>query len=383
MLLSMPYLGHSLSGWGLSFLSLCSILLLQRATGAGRELKFVTVVYRHGDRTPVSSYPKNIYPEVLWPQGYGQLTKQGMKQQHKLGRYLRKKYKNFLSRQYKRKEIYVLSTDTDRTIMSAQTNLAGLFPPKGEQVWNHRINWQPIPVHTLSRKNDQLLSYPILECPRFLKLLKETLDSSAFKLKLKNYMPLLGQIAPQLGYDVKTLLDVNNHKLWNAYDTLLVESIYNHPGPSWADQATMDKLKSLLELAVTAVFGDHKREEKARVQGGLLVKEILNQITKAATTSDPRKMMMYSAHDITIIALQSALDVFDKKLPPYAACHFFELYKEADGQYTIEMYYLTDITKGPAPLTLPGCSKACPLDKFKQLVAPIIVDDWKAECQKA
>ncbi|XP_060103698.1 lysosomal acid phosphatase-like [Heteronotia binoei] len=223
MIESVPYLAQSLSGFRFSLLSLCFFLLFQRATGAGRELKFVTTVYRHGDRSPISTFPTNPHKETTWNQGYGQLTRIGIKQQHKLGRFFRNKYGKFLSAEYKRKEIYVLSTDVDRTIMSAQSNLAGLYPPTGSQIWNHRIAWQPIPVHTLPRKYDQLLSYPRLDCPRFLKLLKESLDSAAFKVKLKDYMPFLGGIAPKLGYDVKTLLDVNNHKLWNAYDTLLVQ----------------------------------------------------------------------------------------------------------------------------------------------------------------
>ncbi|XP_015263064.1 PREDICTED: prostatic acid phosphatase-like [Gekko japonicus] len=339
MIVSVSCLGHSLSGFGFSFLSFCFVLLLQRATGAGRELKFVTAVYRHGDRSPVSTFPTNSYQESIWPQGYGQLTRDGIKQQYKLGRYLRKRYGTFLSLEYKRKEIYVLSTDVDRTIMSAQSNLAGLFPPTGGQVWNQRIAWQPVPVHTLPRKQDRLLYYPILDCPRFLKLLKETMDSGAFKLKLKDYMPFVGEIAPKLGYDVKTLLDVNSHKLWNAYDALLVQSLHKYRNDDWVEPSTMKKMKSLLEVAITAVFGDHKREEKSRLQGGLLVKAILEDITKAATSADPKKMAMYSAHDITIVALQSALDVFDKKLPPYAACHLFELYQEANGQVSTQMQH--------------------------------------------
>lgn len=37
-------------------------------------------------------------------------------------------------------------------------------------------------------------------------------------------------------------------------------------------------------------------------------------------------------HDTTVGALQMALGIFNGKLPPYAACQFFELYEESSGQ---------------------------------------------------
>uniref|UniRef100_A0A8C6Y2T1 acid phosphatase n=1 Tax=Naja naja TaxID=35670 RepID=A0A8C6Y2T1_NAJNA len=106
-------------------------------------------LYRHGDRSPLSSFPKNSVKEDAWPRGYGQLTKTGIQQAYNLGQWLKDRYKNFLSPSYKPKEIYVQSTDYDRTIMSAEVVLAGLFPPSAEEEWNPDIHWQPIPVHTV------------------------------------------------------------------------------------------------------------------------------------------------------------------------------------------------------------------------------------------
>ena len=64
--------------------------------------------------------------------------------------------------------------------MSAMSNLAGLYPPKGNQVWNPDILWQPIPVHTRDMANDNLLSSHA-ECPRFKQLYEEVLESKEIK----------------------------------------------------------------------------------------------------------------------------------------------------------------------------------------------------------
>ena len=72
--------------------------------------------------------------------------------QYRLGIYLQNRYmndSNLLNETYSRYEIYVRSTDVNRTLMSAQANMAGLYPPQGKQIWNQDILWQPIPVHTV------------------------------------------------------------------------------------------------------------------------------------------------------------------------------------------------------------------------------------------
>lgn len=63
---------------------------------------------------------------------------------------------------YSPQDIYVRSTDVDRTLMSAASNLAGLYPPEGDQKWNRNIDWQPIPIHTVPEKMDEVLMFLVL-----------------------------------------------------------------------------------------------------------------------------------------------------------------------------------------------------------------------------
>ena len=48
----------------------------------------------------------------------------------------------------------VRSTDVDRTLMSAESQMSALFYPTPEQQFNQTITWQPIPVHTVPTTDD-------------------------------------------------------------------------------------------------------------------------------------------------------------------------------------------------------------------------------------
>ncbi|XP_075861477.1 prostatic acid phosphatase isoform X2 [Microcebus murinus] len=309
-----------------------------------KELKFVTLLFRHGDRSPIETFPNDPIKESSWPQGFGQLSQLGMEQHYELGQYIKKRYSKFLNESYKHQQIYIRSTDVDRTLMSAMANLAALFPPEGASIWNPSLLWQPIPVHTVSLPEDQLLYLPFRSCPRFQELESETLKSEEFQKRLRPY-----------------------------------KSIHNFTLPTWATEDTITKLRELSELSLLSLYGIHKQKEKSRLQGGVLVNEILNHMKSVTQGSSYRKLVMYSAHDTTVSGLQMALDVYNGMLPPYASCHFMELYLDK-GQYFLEMYYRNETQHEPYPLTLPGCTHSCPLEKFAELVAPVIPQDWSAEC---
>ncbi|XP_011370515.1 prostatic acid phosphatase isoform X1 [Pteropus medius] len=357
----------------LSFLLLLSFWL-DRSVVA-KELKFVTLVFRHGDRSPIETFPNDPIKESSWPQGFGQLTQLGMEQHYELGEYLKTRYGKFLNESYKHQQVYIQSTDVDRTLMSAMTNLAALFPPEGISVWNPSLPWQPIPVHTVPLSEDRLLYLPFRNCPRFQQLQRETLKSEEFQKRLQPYKDFVETLPKLAGYHGKDLFGI-----WSkVYDPLFCERVHNFTLPSWATGDAMTKLKELSELSLLSLYGIHKQKEKSRLQGGVLIDEILNNMERATQPLNHRKLVMYSAHDTTVSGLQMALDVFNGILPPYASCHLMELYLEK-GEYFVEMYYRNETQHEPYPLTLPGCTHSCPLRKFAELVASVIPQDWPTEC---
>lgn len=83
---------------------------------------------------------------------YGQLTSTGIEQQHRLGQYIRTRYDSILSSTFTPREIVVRSTDYDRTLMSAQSNLVGLYPVMN--ISSDQVPIQPIPIHTIPTAED-------------------------------------------------------------------------------------------------------------------------------------------------------------------------------------------------------------------------------------
>lgn len=94
------------------------------------------------------------------------MTRDGKRQSHELGKWFRRRYDGILSGRYSANDVYVQSTDVDRAIMTAQTNLAALYKPTYDEVWDKDLDWQPVPVHTVPSEFDYTL-YDQRKCPRY------------------------------------------------------------------------------------------------------------------------------------------------------------------------------------------------------------------------
>lgn len=79
-------------------------------------------------------------------------------------------------------QIYVRSTDVNRTLLSAMSNMAGMYANgmadtdyPGNSQWP--TNWTPIPIHTVENENDHVRSFEILNVKNLLYYLNFISDS--------------------------------------------------------------------------------------------------------------------------------------------------------------------------------------------------------------
>ena len=264
--------------------------------------------------------------------------------------------------------------------MSAESQLAGLFPPQGDQIFDPLISWQPIPVHTVPQESDTLLRNFPTDCPRYLGLLGADvgsemymnieMENEEFFKKLENYTGLEN-------------VDLSNIR--NIEDTLFIESMT--PGyeiPCCLDDSDFAKMRELTTYHLSLLYNTH---EKQRITAGNWTQKVLGDMKGKASGEEPykdSKLFLYSAHDTTVTCMMSAMGVWDNQQPLYAAAFFIELLSnKTTGEYFVEMYHRANTSSDEITLlTIPGCGDAtrCTLEHFETFASALIPEDWQAEC---
>lgn len=100
--------------------------------------------------------------------------------------------------------------------MSAEANLAGLYPPVKDQIWD-RIKWMPIPIHTIPEDQDYVLSGKKY-CARYKYELEKVLNSPERREIRKANEKLYSYLYKNTGLKISTLEDVEH-----LYNTLYIE----------------------------------------------------------------------------------------------------------------------------------------------------------------
>ncbi|VBB28880.1 unnamed protein product [Acanthocheilonema viteae] len=380
---------------------------LSKTIGYGHQKGFQ--LWRHGDRSPLAIYPNDPHKESIWPNGIGELTEIGMQQLFKVGKRLHQQYINctppFLSKSYYNREIYIRSTNVNRTITSAMALLAGMFSngiagkdyPRPSVEINWPYGWIPIPVHTVELKYDHI-GNPFHHCMGAEQLEREGYQSSDFRETTIKHQDLLAHLSNMTGYQNLQL----DERFIFILDTLNVERFHNLKLPEWFTVNTEKEMKVLnreirkYRFGNAKYFGSNKR--LIQLRGGTVLNGIIDKLQQKweCMNGDNSKCVWYkrikfyglSAHDVTISALLIALGVnfenVDIYNPQYGATISSELYRFNNQPY-VKFLYSSIYSDEPKSIThlIRGCSitsDLCPFEKFIVGQKDYLPTDIEKEC---
>ncbi|KAL8577572.1 hypothetical protein ACOMHN_044252 [Nucella lapillus] len=285
------------------------------------SLVLLQLLFRHGDRSAINLFPWDQHHSA-WPQGPGQLTKVGMEQTYKYGGELRKMYASFLPTSYDRFAVAVQSTDYDRTLMTAQCLLVGLFPANSSQ-WS-LSPWQPIPIHT----SGALFGHAPCPMIEVLNKQKDYAEKSE-NLKLK-YKPLVDDLSSG------TNTSVNISVAFHIADTMFCEAEHNMSRPVWMTEAMFEGLMNLTDSNYQLQY---TAPGVPRLTGGPLLAEMTSNMERRAHNSSKEKLFLFSGHDSTVSALGQAMGTFNEVKPPYLTTIIVELHQQGPAFFVKTLFH--------------------------------------------
>ena len=126
-----------------------------------------------------------------------------MRQHYLLGKSVRNKYKNFISNEFNPNEIYIISTDVNRTLVSAYSHLLGIYNITNvnknayinnknysdiinNKINNEEKNYKIFPIHIYDEKDLKFQLYRTHTCPGFEQFIKKIRESEGMKKIYKN-----------------------------------------------------------------------------------------------------------------------------------------------------------------------------------------------------
>ncbi|TKR58386.1 hypothetical protein L596_029838 [Steinernema carpocapsae] len=359
------------------------------------KLRHIQALWRHGDRAPLGTYKNDPHQESSWPVSWGELTNDGMEQTYTQGLKLKKRYIDlyrFINATFHVQDIRVRSTDYDRTLMSAYSNLAAFY--SGSKTTHPNTtdwptNWSPVPIHTVEHSTDHLLNANP-DCIRMDELEAEQVIHKKFDEFMLEQLPLLWKLSEKSGTKITNFKGIRN-----VADAIKIERIHNMTQPAWVTDELIAKVEKVVDagedyLAGSAGFDKPENVELIMLKGGELLKEMISNFEGAKSAGHRPLYHAYSAHDTTMTAFLRTLGakegVLGPKSPDFAAVVVLELWEISKDNFAIELIYSANAETPFKTFTssISGCPKTrmCPLDTFVQRSQKYVPTDIKMQCDK-
>ncbi|CAI2369510.1 unnamed protein product [Moneuplotes crassus] len=390
-------------------------------SSAEDQLLLMIQMTRHGARSTISTRKEPNVNTKDWEMGLGELTPSGERQHYLLGNKQRRKFItdeiHHLSEDFDPREVYVISTNYNRTIMSAYSENQGWYPLGSvEEVLPEQKNtalppfeidnieetlndlgndptmhgYQPIPIHVGGDDFAHIFqAHDAKTCPVVNQFAQKVRDEAKFTEINEKYKDnILKQIREN--WEVDEDLDFKSvghlaDQFYTAYfDDRLVQK-YQLP------VETVDKI-----MADQFYYFNFYFDEMVRIATSNFLNFLYStfdaKILSTLTDMDDvnwiksKKLIYISAHDSTAAAVLSGIEQKQEYQPFYATHNLIQLWKKAgtNGDKD-EDYYVKWIYNDKALNINNKCDEEgrCPYDLLKEYLKSREYqgDDWLAACK--
>jgi len=348
-----------------------TILLIFGLISANCTIKLVIDMVRHGARAPTIN--SSFFPDINWdiPE---ELTPVGERQECLLGHLRRSQYienNKVLPLSYDPTAIYARSTDTRRTLMSAQAYLIGLYPtglpslnanqmlhvydrlkpPIDLEISNDIIkdlNEKPmpyslpiIPIFSVNYSSEALLLSG--DCPYIDYQITNYFKSSKYleliQVKYRSAWQDIISLYPAITFDF-LLRGVNAYLLAD----FIICAARDGRMPARLTWDHISKLRKFVGNAQTEIFSQDPIMNKIGLEK--FTEEVLNYMAKTMAGNAKTKYVLYMAHDISLVVVMLGLQKINSSISMDSAAEFasnilFELdiSQENPEKSTVTIFY--------------------------------------------
>lgn len=379
-------------------LTLTTLLLIPLALS---KTVFIAEVFRHGARSPTTY--QSWDSDERWGAA-GQLTASGMRQHYLLGHELRNRYittEAFLASELAAGETVVYSTEFNRTIMSAQSQLTGLYPPStGPEIssGNSQKAVPPIEVTDL----DQLLSdlgtaalpdrtqiQPVrtddvqtmlnpsaieAACPKLKQIVTNNYLNPQVSILFEDYADVVDTVANEL----KVSNSEARKRVPDLWDSVTTNRFHGYEVPEvFNNDAFYERMTEMVFKLQSLIY--YSSSTQVKFYTSALFSDILSHLKKTSSNTWTEKFVFYSAHDTTVMPVVLGLGYNLQAWAPFASNVFFVMSVEnedTDPTYTVKVSYNDE------EFAIPGCDGKieCPLDTFMTYLETWTYSDLDSAC---
>jgi len=318
------------------FIFLCLIILSNcsesdiyyKHKSSDNNLYFVLSTFRHGARHTFfgTDYFGNRVPAK------GALTAVGAQQHLEIGKNYRERYSNFLNMSFDPKQMYIRSSDVERTVVSTLKELEGLFGRVIGRNYLHIIKngidfWN---LYYLNNTDRQQLDGYFNYC-----------DKKKRRLgNMSEVLPLLKEC-----YGVKNAPD--DWTLCDSVFTAYYEYKYANKTDNRIGKCGSDKADKLHDFCVRTYNSYRGWNEKAAYMFYKFFENVFRYMTNAIEGKNEIKMVMIGGHDTTVDKLMNFFDglhIINRTHYPHYACNIVLELRKYNDDFYLEIYY-NDILK--------------------------------------